>query len=111
MSTTCRQTTTRHFAITILLVEQGLSNLLHQQFPINSLQVSGQNYRMKGGLRTVATRWVITGKVDVSRLGKEVIEFCRGMEIYEVEEYAKDGAKVLKGKLISYGSIFQLRTY
>ena len=59
-------------------------------------KVSGQKYKIKDGFETIAIQWVITRKVDVSILGKDVIEFCRGMEIYEVEEYKKDGAKVLK---------------
>ncbi len=61
---------------------------------------------MKDGFRTIATQWVIRGQADPTRLGQEVIEFCRGMEIYEVEEYTRDGAKVLKGK--SY--IFDVRS-
>ena len=69
------------------------------KIPLNLLQVSGQKYKMKDGFKTIATRWVITRKIHESILGKEVIEFCRGMEIYEVEEYKKDGAKVLEGNL------------
>ncbi len=53
---------------------------------------------MKDQFRTIATKWVIRGQADPSRLGKEVIEFCQGMKIYEVEEYAHDNAKVPKGK-------------
>ncbi len=62
------------------------------------MQVSSQKYKMKDGFRTDTTQWVIRGQADLTRLGKGVIEFCQGMKIYEVEEYVRDGAKVLKGK-------------
>ena len=54
--------------------------------------------KMKDQFRTIATKWVIRGQADPSRLGKEVIEFCRGMEIYKVEEHAHDSSKAPKGK-------------
>ncbi len=71
---------------------------------VNLMQVASQKHKMKDGFRTIATQWVIRGQADRTRLGKEVIEFCRGMEIYEVEEYAHDSAKVLKGKPCNFDS-------
>ncbi len=53
---------------------------------------------MKDEFRIIATKWVIKGQADPSSLGKEVIEFCQGMEIYKVEEHAHDSSKAPKGK-------------
>jgi hypothetical protein len=61
------------------------------------LQVSSQKHKMKEGFQKIAMHWVITGHADVTKLSEGVVEFCRGMEIYEVEKYDKNGANVIKG--------------
>ena len=60
--------------------------------------MSSGKYKIKPGFRVITTQWRLKGLADLSKLSNEVIDFCRGMHIYEVEEYAKDGAKVIKGK-------------
>ena len=55
---------------------------------------------MEAGIRVIATQWRINGLANLSKLSEDVIDFCRGMRIYKVQEYSKDTAKVIKSKRI-----------
>ena len=55
---------------------------------------------MEAGIRVIATQWRINGLANLSKLSDDVIDFCRGMRIYKVQEYSKDTAKVIKSKRI-----------
>lgn len=63
-----------------------------------TLQVASQKHKMEPGFRKISTHWMITGRADLSKLSDDVMDFCRGFDIYDVEEYRKDGASVINGK-------------
>ena len=59
-------------------------------------------YKVRPGSHLNAGEWVPTGLANVSKLTENILEFCQGLTIYNIEKVEQDGLTVSKGKLIYF---------
>ena len=59
-------------------------------------------YKVRPGFRLNSRQWVPTGLANVSKLTENILEFCQGLHIYNIEKVEQDGLTVSKGKIMYF---------